>query len=329
MNIQQVIYAVEVYKYHSFTEAAKAMYISQPRLSQAVRELEEELGFEIFIRSKKGISGATVKGIEFLEKANVLLAQFSALKSLKERNRASFHLASFPLSQAQEAFVALCNEEMSNTIPELEIELWVCGCSEAASRIRSMESEIGVIALLDDQYDDWQYYFKTSNIEYCELINSRPVVTVSKYSPLASKSEIGFDDLREYVYVADKYSRRNTASAKLHSILEELCPYASISVPDICTMYMLISGPTKNAFSFDVIPPSADLLAKLELVSIPFNGDLFVHFGYIKSSEHDISRLSTRFLELLHQKLGMEYKPEGKSVSNTSDTDGPDLGIIA
>ena len=69
------------YNFHSFTEAAKSLYISQPRLSQAIRELEDELGFEIFIRNKKGISGATVKGAEFINQSRVLLAQFSALEN--------------------------------------------------------------------------------------------------------------------------------------------------------------------------------------------------------------------------------------------------------
>ena len=46
MNIQQIIYVVEVYKLHSFSLAAHSLFVSQPRLSQAIRDLERELGFD-------------------------------------------------------------------------------------------------------------------------------------------------------------------------------------------------------------------------------------------------------------------------------------------
>lgn len=65
MTLQQLKYVVEVAERGSITEAAKALFIAQPSLSAAVRELEEEAGITIFLRNSRGIL-LTQEGAEFL-----------------------------------------------------------------------------------------------------------------------------------------------------------------------------------------------------------------------------------------------------------------------
>ncbi|MDO4384232.1 MAG: LysR family transcriptional regulator [Eubacteriales bacterium] len=69
MKLQQVIYAVEVFRQRSYTKAAQVLYVSQPRLSRALKELEEELGFEIFQRTRHGIQGTTTRGYAFIKQS--------------------------------------------------------------------------------------------------------------------------------------------------------------------------------------------------------------------------------------------------------------------
>ena len=64
MDIQQLKYAVEVERCGSISRAAEALFVSQPFLSKAVRELERELGLELFNRSTRGVS-PTKRGAEF------------------------------------------------------------------------------------------------------------------------------------------------------------------------------------------------------------------------------------------------------------------------
>ena len=56
MKLQQLKYAIAVADAGSINEAAKQLFVAQPSLSSAIKELEEELSFEIFIRSSKGVS---------------------------------------------------------------------------------------------------------------------------------------------------------------------------------------------------------------------------------------------------------------------------------
>ena len=313
MNIQQVIYVMAVNDYHSFTEAAKSLYISQPRLSQAIRELEEELGFEIFVRNRKGISGATVKGAEFLRQSRILLRQFSALESLKERNMSTFHLASTLVTQAQDAFIKLC-KEVSND-PLLNMDIWFCGCCDAATRIKSMASDLGVVAILDDQMEEWLYYFKSNNIDYHELTSRDVTVTISKSSPLASKDVIMPEDLRHYTYIAEKCSRMNDLSVKMAALLEKMCPEARILVSNTYMMYTLVSESPERAFTFEPVSPSPETLEKFGLVSIPFGAGITAHLGYIHPAERRLCSIAIRYLELLHKELCIPFVPlEGSSL---------------
>ena len=304
MNIQHVIYALEVYDYHSFTEAAKALYISQPRLSQAIRELEDELGFDIFIRNKKGISGATVKGYQFLEQARILMNQFSALESLKEHNVSSFNLATTLITQAQDAFMRLCLENIED--PLLQLNLRFCGCYEAVDRIKSAASDLGVVTMIDDQFDEWMYYFRSNNIDYHELSNQCAYISTSKDGPLAELKEVTPDDLMEYTYIAEKCSRMNDLTLKVYALLDKICPNKRITVSNTDMMYTLASQTAENrTFIFEPIPPKKSTLDKYGLISKPFKDSFNVHFGYITSAGHKDSELTSQYIDFLYDEMGL------------------------
>ena len=78
MTLNQLKYAIELSKVDSINEAAKKLFISQPSLTAALKSLEQEIGFDIFIRTKSGIS-LTVKGTEFLGYAKSVVEQYDIL----------------------------------------------------------------------------------------------------------------------------------------------------------------------------------------------------------------------------------------------------------
>ena len=80
MNFRQLEYVVEVNRCGSINRAAQALFISQPALSSAIRELESELGFPVFVRSSKGIV-CTAEGKHFLASAQQILRQVSEIRS--------------------------------------------------------------------------------------------------------------------------------------------------------------------------------------------------------------------------------------------------------
>lgn len=79
MTLQQLKYMIEVVNCGSINEAAKRLYITQPSLSSAVKELEAEIGVELFIRTSKGIT-LSVDGAEFLGYARQVVEQAGLLE---------------------------------------------------------------------------------------------------------------------------------------------------------------------------------------------------------------------------------------------------------
>ena len=65
MTLQQLRYVVETEECGSISDAAERLFIAQPSLSKSIRLLEEELGFALFVRDRKGVQ-ATPQGMEFL-----------------------------------------------------------------------------------------------------------------------------------------------------------------------------------------------------------------------------------------------------------------------
>ena len=74
MTLQQIYYALEVASVGSMNKAAEKLYISQPTLTSAIRDIEAELGIVMFSRNSRGVS-LTVEGADFLEKARQLYQQ--------------------------------------------------------------------------------------------------------------------------------------------------------------------------------------------------------------------------------------------------------------
>ena len=81
MTFQQLTYVVEISKCGSINKASHKLFLSQSGISTAVRELEEELGIQFFVRSNRGVE-FTPEGKEFLSYAVSLLEQKKRIESL-------------------------------------------------------------------------------------------------------------------------------------------------------------------------------------------------------------------------------------------------------
>ena len=79
MTLQQLLYAVKIAETKSMNKAAAELFISQPALSSAIHELEEELQVEIFFRNQRGII-VTTEGENFLSYARQIVEMSEMLK---------------------------------------------------------------------------------------------------------------------------------------------------------------------------------------------------------------------------------------------------------
>ena len=113
MNILHLKYAVEVEKTRSINRAAENLFMAQPNLSRAIRELEESLGITIFHRTSKGIS-VTPQGEEFLQYAKKILSQIDEVEALYKNARTGKQ--SFSISVPRASYISAAFTEFSKKI---------------------------------------------------------------------------------------------------------------------------------------------------------------------------------------------------------------------
>ena len=80
MTIQQLRYAIAIADCGSMNEASRELFVSQPSLSETMKELEQEIGIQIFVRSNRGIE-ITPAGEEFLGYARQIRDQFALIQA--------------------------------------------------------------------------------------------------------------------------------------------------------------------------------------------------------------------------------------------------------
>lgn len=198
MNLQHLKYAVEVERTGSITRAANNLYMNQPHLSKAIKELEESIGLNIFSRTSKGMI-PTKKGAQFLTYAKKVLAQVEEMENLyrpgnKDRGK-------FDVSVPRASYISFAFTEFLKTLPperEIEINYRETNSTSAIKRVYEGENDIGII-----RYQTiYEHYFLDTLAEK-DLVH-KPIwefeyqVLLSKQHPLAQGESISYHELSRY-----------------------------------------------------------------------------------------------------------------------------------
>lgn len=195
MNLQLLEYAVEVEKTGSITQAAENLYMNQPHLSRSIRELEKEMGIQIFSRTSRGIIPTEI-GEEFLVHARDVLAKMEDLKKLKEKSeqeKKSLPCSSVRAGYIQEAFVRFAGEMARE-------ENFICHLEETDTRtvlnhISEKKSRIGIVRYPVVYESYYQKLFREKDLQCQELMTFSLCVRLSEDHPLARKENLTYLDL--------------------------------------------------------------------------------------------------------------------------------------
>ena len=268
MNLMHIKYAVEVANEGSINKAAEKLYVGQPNLSRAIKELEASLGVKIFERSAKGM-GLTSDGETFIRYAKTILRQvdevesiFNGSGSVKKRFSISVPRASY-ISDAFARFShSLTNEA------EAEIIYKETNSLRAIKNILHEDYKLGIIRYAEN-YDK---YFKTmldeKDMQYEMITEFCYVLAMSRDNPLASAEKITFDALKDYIEIAhaDPY----VPSLPLSQVRKEELPDnigRRIFVFERASQFELLSENPETFMWVSPIPQK--LLDRYDLVQIP------------------------------------------------------------
>ena len=182
MTIQQLNYAITISEIGSLNKASEILFVAQPSLSSAVRELEKELGITIFHRTGKGVT-LTNDGAEFIQYARQVVTQYERLQEKYGKNgtlKKKFGISTQHYSFAVKSFVELVKQFDTQ---EYEFAIRETKTREVIEDVSTSKSEIGILYLSDFNRKAIEKILRSNQLEFHSLIRCEPSVTCGKGIP--------------------------------------------------------------------------------------------------------------------------------------------------
>jgi DNA-binding transcriptional LysR family regulator len=300
LTLQQLKYVIEVANHGSINEAAKRLFISQPSLSNAIRELEEEMQIAIFERSNKGIS-LSKEGVEFLSYARQVVEQAELLESRYLNAKPSpqhFSVSTQHYAFAVNAFVNLVKEYGHD---EYEFALRETQTYEIIEDVKSLRSEIGILYLNEFNGKVINKLLKAANLQFNSLFTAKPHIFISSRNPLAEQSIVTIEQLQHYPYLSFDQGEYNSFHFS-EEILSTMTHRKSIRVNDRATLFNLLIGLNGYTISTGVL--SADLNGD-EIIPVPLDCDEIINVGWISHRNISLSMLGAAYIEALKHVISL------------------------
>lgn len=292
MTLVQLKYAITVAGQNSLNEAAKALFISQPTLSAAIRSLEKEIGFDVFIRSKNGIT-LTTKGAEFIGYAKSVMEQYELLdaKYISQTNvKKTFSVSMQHYTFAVNAFVELVKRY---GMDEYEFEVHETKTYEVIENVRNHKSEIGILYLNDFNRNVLTKLFVEYGLQFEPLLECGVYVYMWKGHPLAGRGELALEELEEYPCLGFAQGEHNS----FYFAEEVLSAYQYkrfIRANDRATLLNLMVGLNGYTLCSGIL--CEDLNGK-DYCAVKLKSDERMTIGYISRKDAPISPIGQKYLE--------------------------------
>lgn len=296
MTLQQLRYIIIVAEKGSINEAAKYLYVSQPSLSNSIKELEEELGFTVFIRTNRGVT-LSHKGMEFLGYARQVITQADLLEEKyikKTKQIKSFCASSQHYPFVSHAFVELVKEYEED---DYNFTLSETTTYEVIENVKTLYSEIGILYLSKYNEAVIRKILTENNLIFEELVRAKPHVFLYKEHPLAKEELIDLEDLREYPKISFNQGMYN-AFYYSEEVFSNLPVERSINVSDRAAVVNFMMGLNAYTFSSGIFP---EYLHDKDIISIPVSADEEIIIGAIVHEDVTLSSIGEKFYEILKE----------------------------
>ena len=301
MTLQQLKYVVMVAEKGTISDAAKELFISQPSLTNAIKELENEMQIAIFNRTNKGIVISN-KGDEFLAYARQVLEQVNLLeeKFLNEKKQSPiFSVSAQHYSFAVNAFVDVIREFDGK---QYDFTLRETQTYEIIEDVSRLKSEVGVLYTSSKNEEIILKLIKQKGLVFENLLTANPHVFISSKHPLAEKSMICLEELEEYPYLSFEQGDYNSFYFS-EEILSTLDRNKNIKVRDRATLFNLAVGLNGYTVSTGII--SKELNGE-NIIARPLQVNETICVGIITQKDMPLSRYGRTYVEALRKHVS-EY----------------------
>ncbi|HMD58224.1 MAG TPA: LysR substrate-binding domain-containing protein [Steroidobacteraceae bacterium] len=226
MNFHQLQYAVAISRHGlSVTQAAAALGTSQPAISRALKALERELGFDLFVREGRAFSRVTPQGTKVLEYAARALAEIDSLQAvaadLNQDNRGTLALATTH-TQARYVLPPVV-QAFRERYPDVELHLHQGTSEQIAEMVSTDRVQLAIATGSDGLFP---------GLVLLPVYRWHRQIIVPKHHPLAAIEHITLQDLAPYPLVTYVFSF--TGASSLHTVFarQNLVPKVALTARD-------------------------------------------------------------------------------------------------
>ena len=296
VTIQQLKYIVSVVENGTITEAAKKLYISQPSLSNAIKDIEEEVGITIFIRSRAGIV-VTPEGMEFVGYARQVLRQMELLEDKyisHTPGKIRFGVSSPQYVFSTNAFVDIVEEFGKE---RFEFILHETTVHQILDDVKNRFSDLGIIYVSRENEQAMRKTLEENKLSFYELFTVKPQVFVRASHPLAEQSCVQLEELQRYPRINFMQDKEDHAHFS-DELYGDLSNDKSIRITDTGSLVNLLLGTDAYTISNGFFPR---YLQGTKIVGIPLAEDEVMSIGYILSEKQELSELGRVYIDKLKQ----------------------------
>ncbi len=299
MTLRQLEYVLMVAKCGSLSKAAGNLFVSQPTLSETIRNLEDELGFPVFSRSHSGMS-LSEEGAAFIRDAQKLFDEYNGLESRYGRNRK--HIRYFSVSSTHYYFAAIAFARMTAEMddPFYKVRLLDRAKNIVIADVADEISEVGLLSFTEENRSVTLRELKRQQLEYVVLKKMQPYAYISEDHPLASKEALTIEDLKPYP-CARFYQGDDVPVLYGEEFYNVTDCSREIYVTDNFSITVCMRKTQCYSIGCGVVTgePSVIGITARPIVNIPETTVIYIH-----RTKRNLSELAARFIQNCVQTLG-------------------------
>lgn len=310
MTLQQLNYVITISEIGSLNKAAEILYVSQPSLTSAIKELEKEVGIVIFNRSGKGVT-LTNDGAEFLLYARQVHQQYESL--LEKYGKSGNLKKKFGVSTQHYSFAVKAFVEMVKIFDTAEYEFAIreTKTRDVIDDVSTLKSEIGILYFSDFNRKILTKLLSANHLEFHKLIDCKAYVYLWKGHPLANLATIHFDQLSDFPCLSFEQGE-NGSFYFAEEILSTNEYPRTIKACDRATILNLMIGLNGYTLCSGII---CEELNGSDYVAVPFEADELnpnsaMEIGYIQQKNSLLSKMGELYIEELKRYLDEHTRAE-------------------
>ena len=305
MTLTQLNYIITIAETKSMNKAAEQLYVSQPSLTSAVKELEKELGVTLLYRSGRGVT-LTNDGMEFLMYARQIYSQYESV--MEKYGKGGGYKKKFGVSTQHYSFAVKAFVDMAKAfdMSKYEFAIRETRTAEVLSDVSTMRSEIGVLYLCDFNRKALEKIMKSAGLTFHHLIDCQAYVYIWKHHPLAKEESISFEQLDGYPCLT--FEQGDNSSFYFAEEILSTNEYSQvIKANDRATMLNLMVGLNGYTLCSGII---CEELNGDDYIAIPFRDDAqnpnsVMEIGYVVRKNTMLSEMGELYIDSIRKYLGI------------------------